>query len=490
MTVSAAMIGAVDQELQRHLLRDDGQEDVCLAIYSPSTGRTRTTALINAPLLPRRGERAVHGNASFTGDYIVRGAIEAAGAGGGLVLLHSHPGAGGWQGMSQPDYTTEQSYAHLVHELTGLPMIGMTLAGSGDWSCRQWSVAGEPTHGESVRVLSDRLRITWNDRLRSAPAVTASQARAVSSWSQAVQASLARIRVLVVGVGSVGLDVALRLAATGLVNIGVMDFDSLEIINLDRMIGATRGDLLLARSKVEVAHRLMTRTATADKPDFAALDMSICEPHGLAAALDYDVIISCVDKPWPRGVLNTLAYADLIPVLDGGIGIDTFHDGTMRSATWRTHAIMPSQPCMVCNGQLDPAAVQKDKLGLLDDETYIRSTGQTLTPARQNVAVLSASVSAGLLAQFVSLTIAPGGIGVPGPLRYALAPHWLEHLPATTLASCAFEAATATGNHRLPLTGPHPRAHNIQTARKLHQRDLKTRALRKLIPWAEKHLPL
>lgn len=492
MTVSAAMIDVVDHELQRHLLRDDGQEDVCLAIYSPSTGRTRTTALINAPLLPRHGERAVHGNASFTGDYIVRGAsaAAAAAAGGGLVLLHSHPGATGWQGMSQPDYTTEQSYAHLVHELTGLPMMGMTLAGNGDWSCRRWSVDGEPTHGESVRALSDHLRITWNDRLRPAPAVTASQERAVSSWGEIMQAWLARARVLVVGAGSVGLDVALRLAATGIVHIAVMDFDSLEIVNLDRMIGATRGDLLLARSKVEVAHRLMARAATADNPDLAPLDISICEPDGLAAALDYDVIISCVDRPWARSVLNTLAYADLIPVLDGGIGIDTFEDSTMRGATWRTHAVMPGQPCMVCNGQLDPAAAQKDKLGLFDDETYINSAGGTPTLARQNVALLSASVSAGLLAQFVSLMVAPGGMGVPGPLRYALVPHCLEHLSVTAPSNCAFEAATATGDCRLSLTGPHPRAHDVQKARKLRQRRLRTRALRNVVSWAERHLPL
>ena len=34
-----------------------------------------------------------------------------------------------------------------------------------------------------------------------------------------------------IGAGSVGLDVALRLAATGIVQVGAMDFDTMEIIN-------------------------------------------------------------------------------------------------------------------------------------------------------------------------------------------------------------------------------------------------------------------
>ena len=469
MTFSVAMSGPIHAGLCDHLLRADGQEDLCLAIYAPSTGATRSSALVSEFLLPEPGERAVHGNASFTGDYFVRAANYAGSRGRGVVALHSHPGGVGWQSMSDPDYDAERSFARLVHESTGLSLVGMTLAGDGSWSCRRWDPSGAPEHGESVRVVGDRFRVTWNDRLRPVPTIGETQIRTVSAWGEAAQASMARIRVLVVGVSSVGLDVALRLAATGIVQVGVMDFDGVEIVNLDRMIGAATTDIRLARSKVEVAARLMARTATAQHPDIVVHDLSTCEPAGLAAALDYDIVISCVDRPWARGVLNTIAYADLVPVLDGGIAIDTFDDGEMRNAVWRSHALVPGQPCMVCNGQLDAADIQTDKLGLFDDPTYIRGAGTDMRPRRQNVAALAASVSASILAQFVSLTIAPGGIGAPGPLRYALSTHTLEHLDIALKPRCPFEAATATGDERIPLTGSHATAQKIQQVRRARQ---------------------
>jgi len=450
------MTGQVARDLRTHLLRGDGQEEVTLATYSPSIGVDRRTALVGAVHLPRTGEREVHGNASFTGNYVVRVAAAAAHEQGGVVILHSHPGGTGWQGMSGPDADAEGSYAYLVHEITGLPLLGMTLAGGdGRWSARFWEPSRQAIWCESVRVIDDVLCVSWNESLRPTPRVRKSQVRTVSAWGPRKQADIARLRVLVVGAGSVGLEVALRLVASGVEQVGVMDFDSVELLNLDRLIGATRLDALLRTPKVEVGRRLMQRAATAEQPLIRAHDVSICEPAGLRLALDYDVVFSCVDRPWPRAVLNMLAYADLIPVVDGGLHIDPFPDEGMRNATWRSHVIRPGRPCLACNRQLDLGLVSADREGLLDDPEYIRRAGASVEPARQNVAMLSVSVVSSVLAQFVSLTTGPGGLGDPGPLQYILSTHSLVHRPYESDPNCYFEHSVAVGDQRLDLSGVH-----------------------------------
>jgi hypothetical protein len=226
-----------------------------------------------------------------------------------------------------------------------------------------------------------------------------------------------------------------------------MDYDAVETVNLDRMIGATRLDAALGRSKTDVAARLMRSCATADPFEVRRHELSITDPVGLQAALDYDVIFSCVDRPWARAVLNAIAYTDLIPVIDGGIALDTFPDHRMRNAIWRAHTLVPGRPCMVCLGQLDLGEVALDKQGLLDDPQYIAGAGRR-APSRQNVASLCASVSASELAQFVSLAAHPGGRGVPAPLRYILSTHTLEHSKATSGAHCPYENAITTGDGR------------------------------------------
>ena len=285
----------------------------------------------------------------------------------------------------------------------------------------------------------------------------------------------------VVGLGSIGLDIATRLAATGLTHIGLMDFDVIEPVNLDRLIGATAIDALLGRRKIDVAERVVRTSATARNITIETFDTSICEPAGQRAALDYDIVFCCVDRPWPRAVLNQIAYTDLIPVIDGGIAIDAFADGGIRNATWRTHVVAPGRPCLVCNNQLDPGQVALDISGLLDDPTYIAGAADDQAHAETsaaNVAILSIGAAASQLAQYVSLNTSPGGLGDPGPLQFLLSTHTLEHLAHESEPNCHIETQTGAGDRRIDLTGAHPRAENQRAVHDERNHRWRVRALR------------
>ena len=99
------MTATLDAELAAHLDKGPEQEDLAFALWRPSLGHTRLTAILQRIVLPEEGERILHGSVAFTAEYVQRVlqlAEESVGADGtyGIALLHSHLGPG-WQGMSR-----------------------------------------------------------------------------------------------------------------------------------------------------------------------------------------------------------------------------------------------------------------------------------------------------------------------------------------------------------------------------------------------------
>ena len=81
---------AIDHLLQ-HYRAGRRQEDLCFALWKPSIGTSRVTAIIDRIILPHKDERHLHGNASFTPQYAARAIRLAYKEGIGLAFMHSHP---------------------------------------------------------------------------------------------------------------------------------------------------------------------------------------------------------------------------------------------------------------------------------------------------------------------------------------------------------------------------------------------------------------
>lgn len=406
-------------KLLTHLLSKAGQEDLCFATYVPSTGSERLSGLLREVILPQEDERTLHGNVSFNASYFERALQIASTRREGLVFIHSHLGPG-WQGMSYDDIVAEQRIAPAVAAVTGMSLIGMTAGTDGSWSARFWCKkvnerrVYERHWCESVRVVGKRLSITFNENLLGGSLDREKQLRTISAWGEATQAELSRLTVGIVGLGSVGSIVSEILARTGIANFVLIDFDTVEKKNLDRLTNVFAADI--GKAKVRAIKEAILRSASCSTVSIREVEFSVCEKQGFEEALNCDVLFSCVDRPWPRQVLNFISYAHLIPVIDGGIFVRTNSTNTkIKGADWKAHTVGYGRACLECLGQYKSENAKLEREGYLDDPNYIIGLAdKSFFDAHENVFVFSSHLASLEALQLLSLVIAPSGISDVG----------------------------------------------------------------------------
>jgi hypothetical protein len=455
LDLSVAMTGELDRMLGRHLDKGPRQEDLTFAYWKPSRGATRYTAVLQRLNLPNTGERLLQGNVAFTSEYLTRVLAERPAA-CGVALLHSHLGPG-WQGMSDDDIVAERDrLGGLVASASSLPVLGLTRGTDGAWSARFWFRSGrhryERRWASTVRSVGRHLRISYHPTIRPPSATPESQVATISVWGKTVQADLARTRVGVVGLGSVGSIVAEALSRSGLEQLTLVDPDHIEERNLDRTLGAYPPDVVNKLLKVAIAKRMVDASHTSAKFLATEIDDAVQGATGLANALDCDVIICCVDRPWPRHILNVLAYAHLIPVIDGGILARVREDGHLLHVDWRIHTVGPEQACLYCLDALRRSDVALDREGLLDDPDYLKGLSQADREryGRRNVFAFSLSVASHQVLQLVGLVSGNERVGGRGPQTYHAYPGDMEAREATTcLSDCDIQPLTALAHENI-----------------------------------------
>ncbi len=449
--LAVVMTGGLDSQLRHYFIHEGVQEDLTFAIWRPSFGSRRMSFVLDHALLPDESERILEGNVSFTSDYLSR-ALASLEPGTGLALIHSHLGPG-WQGMSEDDIVAERDrLAAAVSGRSELPLLGMTWGSDGTWSARAWGRAAPFTYERVeipvVRVAaSDRLSLSFHPVLRTEPAELPAQVATLSVWGVAAQADIARTRVGLVGLGSVGGLVAEGLSRMGVSDVVLIDHDRIELRNLDRTLHSNLGDVEAQTFKVDIAARGIADSHTAESIDINTLPKSLLTREGIEAALDCDVLICCVDRPWPRWILNAIAYAHLIPVVDGGIFARTTPDGRPLHIDWRIHTVGPERACMVCLGALLRSDVGLDRDGLLDDPDYIAG----LSPAererfnRRNVFPFSLAVAGHQILHLAGMIARSARVSGIGPQHYQAYPGEMTVAPtASCHENCEINAIVAS----------------------------------------------
>lgn len=154
------------------------------------------------------------------------------------------------------------------------------------------------------------------------------------SFGEEAQQRLLNARALIVGLGGLGSPAAMYLAASGVGQLALSDFDRVEASNLQRQI-IHREDQV-GELKAESAKRTLAQINPGC--DVIAMDWQLDDSELREQIQAADVILDCTDNFASRFQLNRIAMAERTPLVSGA-AIRT--EGQILSA-------FPEGPCYRC----------------------------------------------------------------------------------------------------------------------------------------------
>ena len=125
-------------------------------------------------------------------------------------------------------------------------------------------------------------------------------------------------KVLIIGVGGVGQHVSTYLLTNGVTNLTIVDYDKVELSNLNRQILLTELDL--GKLKVDVVkNALLSRNSDAH---INSINLKVDESNIDELVKDYDLVIDAVDNWKSKLVIAKACKDNKVPFLH--IGVDGY----------------------------------------------------------------------------------------------------------------------------------------------------------------------
>lgn len=271
-----------------------------------------------------------------------------------VLTIHTHPGSTEPWFSRADDMGDSRLIPSLFVQMPG-PHGSAVIAGdSGKTVARVWlengikkdldiQIVGKVSHFSASAKTTTQ---SWFDRQRLA-------------LGEAGQEILRNLHVAVIGLGGTGSVAFAQLAHLGIGRITVIDGDLVESSNVSRIIGATADDVAVTL-KVDVAaryaHALGLGTTVTVLPGNLSAGVNDSALEGC------DIILSCVDRHMPRALLNRVAYAKAIPVIDMGTAFRIDMTGKVIGGAGRVVIIGPGRRCLACWGHIDPTKMRIESL--------------------------------------------------------------------------------------------------------------------------------
>lgn len=365
LPATLAFAGIQHQILRAHLFPGDGLEAAAILLCS-RTEPPRVRLLVrDFILIPYDACRVRLPNAiTWPGSYIEEAIDRAETEDLTIVMIHSHPG--GLFSFSETDDESDRRVMPSLLQSREDYHCTAIMTPDGAVRARSYTSDLAPTPIALATVAADDLVFWWDHDASEGVACKPPMA-----FTSAMSTDLHRLTAMVIGASGTGSITAEQACRLGFGHVKLVDFDVMEVKNLNRILNSTLRDAQERRSKVEMLAQAVKEYRGEGAVE--GLPLSIVTRDAVIAAGQCDVIFCCVDSLEARQIVDLIASAYLLPLFDVGVVIPTRStDGVLAvgDVCGRIDYVQPGRSSLGDRGVYSPESLRTEYLRRNAPEAY------------------------------------------------------------------------------------------------------------------------
>ena len=263
-----------------------------------------------------------------------------------IMKIHSHPG--GYNKFSKTDDNSDVEFFDSAFgwALNDKPHLSAVMLPDGEIFARLFfnNLHHEPI--KKVLIAGDTIKLyTKNEEAESEDFAL----RTIQAFGDKTYQDLKRMSVGVVGCSGTGSPLIEQLVRLGVGKIVLIDPDTVEIKNLNRILNTTIENAEAHNPKVLVIANAIKKMGLGT--EVISLQTNLYDSlESLKELIKCDTVFGCMDSVDGRHLLNQLCTFYLIPYLDLGVKLEANGKGGINKICGSVHYIQPGKSSLISRG--------------------------------------------------------------------------------------------------------------------------------------------
>lgn len=365
-----ALSGVSHDKLLSHLHPGDGLEAAAILLCRIEKSERSRLLVYDQIMAPLDSSKRSVNRLAWPGKILSEAIDRAEDEGATIILIHSHPSS--FLEFSEIDdesdrLTIPNIFAGWSETCPAMYHGSAIMTADGSMRARLYDSDHHLEAIDLVTVTGDDIRYFWRDDI-----IDCAPAPVQQPFFDGMASVLNRLSVAIIGVSGTGSIIAEQAARMGFGEIKLVDFDTVESKNLNRILNSTIADAQRDMLKVEMMKRAID--SYRDGVLIRTIPMSIADREAVLAAAQCDVIFCCVDTLEGRHILDLLAQVMLLPLFDVGVTIPTRQDldksVIVSDALGRVDYIQPGKSTLSSREVYSAASLRAEYLAHANPEAF------------------------------------------------------------------------------------------------------------------------